>query len=383
MRVLYDYQIFQDQRYGGISRYFCEIISRLPKEITPILSTLYSENHYLQALQPSVSNKNLITEEKFFSSFNFKGKWRLYALLKNYFPLVCNEYTKVNKDYSIQLLQKQNFDIFHPTYYNPYFLEYIGKKPFVLTVHDMIHEKFPHFFSSKDKTAEWKQLLLPKAHSIIAVSETTKQDILDLYAIPESKISVIYHGSSLEKSNAIIDLPLQYVLFVGSREGYKNFNFFIQAVAPILKERNISLVCVGSPFNNQEQLLLRELEIEPVCRSIQAKDDEMFTIYSNALCFVFPSLYEGFGIPILEAFEAECPVLLSDIAVFREIAGDAAVYFNPNNSLDIRHTLDSILFDTQKKTSTKNIGNNILKEFNWNKSTKLTLDIYNKTDVKK
>ena len=179
MRVLYDYQIFQDQKYGGISRYFCEIISRFPKEITPIISSIYSENHYLQSLYPLIATKNLKTEEVFFSSYNFKGKWRLYALLKKHFPLIFNEYSKVNLDYSIQLLQKQNFDIFHPTYYNPYFLEYIGKKPFVLTVHDMIHEKFPHYFSYKDKTAEWKQLLLPKAHSIIAVSETTKQDILD------------------------------------------------------------------------------------------------------------------------------------------------------------------------------------------------------------
>lgn len=378
MRILYDFQIFQDQKYGGISRYFCEIISRLPKEITPILSTLYSENHYLQALQPSISNKNLITEEKFFSSFNFKGKWRLYALLKNYFPLVCNEYTKVNKDYSIQLLQKQDFDIFHPTYYNPYFLEYIGKKPFVLTVHDMIHEKFPHFFSSKDKTAEWKQLLLPKAHSIIAVSETTKQDILDLYAIPESKISVIYHGSSLEKSNAIIDLPLQYVLFVGSREGYKNFNFFIQAVAPILKERNISLVCVGSPFNNQEQLLLRELEIESVCRSIQAKDDEMFTVYSKALCFVFPSLYEGFGIPILEAFEAECPVLLSDIAVFREIAGDAALYFNPNNSLELQNKIVTLINNSELRNTLRESALIKNQLYSWGKSEECTKLLYNR-----
>lgn len=376
MRVLYDYQIFQDQKYGGISRYFCEIISRLPKEITPILSTLYSENHYLQALQPSISNKNLITEEKFFSSYNFKGKWRLYALLKNYFPLVFNEYSKVNKDYSIQLLQKQNFDIFHPTYYNPYFLEYIGKKPFVLTVHDMIHEKFPHYFSSKDKTAEWKQLLLPKAHSIIAVSETTKQDILELYAIPESKITVIYHGSSLKQSHTIIDLPVQYILYVGSREGYKNFNFFLESVAPILKEKKIPLVCVGSPFNNQEQLLIRELEIEPVCRSIQAKDDEMFTIYSKALCFVFPSLYEGFGIPILEAFEAECPVLLSDIAVFREIAGDAVVYFNHNNSLDLQNKLVSLIYNKELRNSIVEHANLRLHYYNWDKAKESLVEVY-------
>ena len=148
MKVMYDHQIFSTQVYGGISRYFIELMKKIEKddEIKYDLPLKISNNYYLKQL----SN---IFYTSFFLNYEFKKKVRII----NYF----------NKIISKNVISKQNFDIFHPTYYDPYFLEYIGHKPFVLTVHDMIHEIFPEIFpetfSLKDKTAERKKLLIQKA----------------------------------------------------------------------------------------------------------------------------------------------------------------------------------------------------------------------------
>ncbi|MDA3883105.1 MAG: glycosyltransferase family 1 protein [Bacteroidales bacterium] len=377
MKVLFDYQIFQEQKFGGISRYFCEIISRFSYEVSSIIGTRMSENYYLQNLYPHICNNQIITEHDFFKTLNFKGKWRLYQILKTACPLKFNEYNQINKQYSIRLLKKQQFDIFHPTYYNPYFLEYIGNKPFVLTVHDMIHEKHPEYFSKKDKAAEWKKILIPRAHHIIAVSESTKQDVLEHYSIPERKISVIYHGSSLVQKITNIKIPKEYILFVGSREQYKNFIFLIESISHFLLEKNIHLVCIGSPFTKQEFEMLQKLQIKQLCVSIQADDIDMYTIYSKALFFIFPSLYEGFGIPILEAFEAQCPVLLSDNKCFREIAGEAALYFNALDSSSLIEQVNTLIHNIAERNKLKQEGEKQLQLYAWDKASISLINIYN------
>jgi len=175
MRIFYDYQIFLTQRYGGISRYFYEIIKYLSDEqkMEIASSVLFSNNSY-------ISSNEYIKHFDFYPNKQFRGKYRFMLTL--------------NKLKSVFDLKHQNFDIFHPTYYDPYFLNYIGNKPFVLTIHDMTHEKFSNLFPGIDKTSRRKKLLAEKASKIIAVSNCTKNDIIELLGIPESKIEVIYHG---------------------------------------------------------------------------------------------------------------------------------------------------------------------------------------------
>ncbi|MBU4024291.1 glycosyltransferase, partial [bacterium] len=161
MKILYDHQIFTSQKYGGISRYFYELVLEFSDSqgVDCEIPLLVSNNHY-------ISDKKFVNYVDLLPNKQFRGKIRIFNYL--------------NKPNTILKLKQQKFDVFHPTYYDPYFLKYIGNKPFVLTVYDMIHEKFSDMFSPTDKTTEQKRLLVEKATKIIAISQSTKKDLIEL-----------------------------------------------------------------------------------------------------------------------------------------------------------------------------------------------------------
>ena len=394
MKILYDTQCFDAQKFGGISRYFCEIMKNLPQEIEFVLPCIYSDNEYLK--QANLVNlkefKDPRSFECFLPSMNFIGKKQLYSLKKrlessrffksrfrhqNISPII------VNRQECTKALQNQDFDVFHPTYFDPYFLEYIGKKPFVLTIHDMIYELYPEFFSNADEIIRNKKLLAEKAAKIIAVSNKTKEDIIKFYGSSfADKTEVVYHGSSLkalDSSNENPDFRTQfgkYFLFTGSRNIYKNFLFMIESCAEFLIEQDLKIVCSGSPFSNIEQKFFDSLNISDRIIHHFASDTELFWLYKNALAFIFPSYYEGFGIPILEAFEAETPCLLAKSSCFPEIAGDAAIYFDPKNKSEIISAMQQVLDENTAKCLVEK-GKEKLKNFSWGKTSVQTSNIYN------
>ena len=161
MKILYDHQTFTLQKYGGISRYFYELIKyfKKKKDIHIDVSLFFSNNHY-------ISEKKDVNHMQFFPNNEFRGKQRLML--------------PINKMISIMSIKQQDFDLFHPTYYDPYFLKYIDKKPFILTVYDMTHEKFNGMFLPNDKTTQNKRLLCEKASKIIAISQSTKNDLIEV-----------------------------------------------------------------------------------------------------------------------------------------------------------------------------------------------------------
>jgi glycosyltransferase involved in cell wall biosynthesis len=342
MKILYDHQIFSLQKYGGISRYFAEIISHINGAATEI------------ALKYS-ANVNLPKPKPFF----VKEK----------------KYYKLNEKISIEALKKQDFDIFHSTYYDDYFLDFIENKPFVITVHDMIHELYPEILS-EPHISVMKQNLAKKAAHIIAVSEQTKKDIIDIFNIPENKISVIYHSTSLKKGKEL-NLPDNYILYVGQRQGYKNFLFFVYAIAPILRKRqDLFVVCTGCPFTEKETKILEFLDIKDRFICVFVSDDELFSVYNKAAFFVFPSYYEGFGIPVLEAFESSCPVILSDLACFREIADDSAIFFPPKNMKKLRESIETLIDDGNLRKQLIAKGRERKQIFSWELSAKQTVEVY-------
>jgi glycosyltransferase involved in cell wall biosynthesis len=222
--------------------------------------------------------------------------------------------------------------------------------------------------------------LAHQATHIIAVSNQTKKDIVRILNINPEKISVIYHASALKVVSSDITLPNNYILFVGGRtQGYKNFHFFIKTISEILSLfKDLEIVCVGSSFTAEEKKMFENLQIFNRIHSINATEEELFTIYHNAKLFVFPSLYEGFGIPILEAFQAGCPVILSNNSCFPEIAGNAALYFEKSNQESLKEAI--ILMYTKKELRDKYIflGTERLKSFSWEKAAKQTAEVYNK-----
>ena len=369
MKVLYDHQIFEAQNIGGIPRYFAELLKYNPDAK---LSLRYSDNLYLT--EEYVKNHILFPKnheyDRFFIKFRFKGKGRF---IRYYTKLL----RKNNQAISINFLKKSEFDVFHPTYYDPYFLNYIKDKPFVLTVHDMIYEKFPQYFTGDTYTVLNKRKTILAANQIITVSEHTKRDLLYFFPELQEKITVIYHGSTFPILSCD-ERKENYILFTGGRGGYKNFDAFVRAIAPLLIKYNLRLVCTGQPFNDKERTLLESLHIADRTTCKLADEKELMELYSKATAFVFPSLYEGFGIPVLEAFATGCPAVLSNTSSLPEIGADAAIYFDPYSIDDMRAQIDRVISSSILQNELVKKGKERAKQFSWEKCARETMEVYKK-----
>lgn len=362
MKILYDHQIFTVQKYGGISRYFYELIKVFNdrEEIQTCTPLRVSNNHY-------ISDKQLINHANFFPHKEFRGKYRFMM--------------QWNKIATVKEIKKKDFDVFHPTYYDPYFLKYIGQKPFVLTVYDMIHEKFHDLFPQKSTISRDKKLLIEKAARIIAISYSTKKDLIEIFGIDESKIDVVYLGNSMflkSNSDPAMNLPQKYILFVGSRNGYKNFDRFVQSVATLLlSDKELCVVCAGSDaFTSSELKQMGDLNIASQFIQYDVNDDTLASLYQSAQLFVFPSLYEGFGIPVLESFACDCPLVCSDTSSLPEIAGEGACYFDPYSEASMQSAISKVLSDKKLRDKLVLNGKERLKNFSWKETAMQTQNIY-------
>ena len=374
MKILYDHQVFTWQRYGGISNSFVQLIEHLPKDVEYTLSVKYSDNiHLINSNLKKV--KPRLTQEKLFGQDKSPIKSWLYAQICKCFPNLTP--TIGNRKESIRLLKEGNFDVFHPTFYDDYFLPYLNGKPFILTIHDMT----PELFHIKDSQIGLKKVLAKNASHIITVSERTKKDLMDILNVPNEKITTIYHGAPNHKDYSYPDIMRgnKYILFVGKRDGYKAFVPMIRSISCWLKKHpDIKIVCTGDPFVERERILFKRENIEEQMVYIQADDKEMSSLYHHALCFVFPSYYEGFGIPILEAYSSNCPVFLSHHSCFHEIAGDAAIFFDidDNGSTLSKELDDFLLWDNTKRNDLLQKQCNRLALYSWEKSAKQLAEVY-------
>jgi glycosyltransferase involved in cell wall biosynthesis len=169
----------------------------------------------------------------------------------------------------------------------------------------------------------------------------------------------------------------KFILFVRNRGSYKNFDQFIKAFSIFSeKYQEFKLICTGNSFTTLEKELLIKLEIQDKVISFYASDDELNWLYKNAALFVFPSLYEGFGLPILEAFSMDCPIAISDASCFPEIAGDAACYFDPTDSYSIYLSMAKILNDSDYRQNLIIKGRERLKLFSQENRAYLTSNVY-------
>jgi glycosyltransferase involved in cell wall biosynthesis len=359
IKVLYDHQKFSTQKYGGISRYFANLIQaiKVSPDFECQLGVLFSNNHYL----PHDDGVFALAKK----------------LIKN--P---NHIYRINKAYDAHLLEKNNFDLFHPTYYDTYFLEKL-KKPLVVTIHDMTYERLPEYFWAKDPLSHQKRLNIERADKIIAISETTKRDILKYLNTDPNKIEVVYHGIDLEApfiTRKIEHIPDDYILFVGDRSGYKNFFLFVNAFKEIsFKYPELKVILTGGGnLDIAETEHLKRLGLTEKVTHTNVDDAELNFLYQQALVFVYPSLHEGFGLPILEAFTAKCPIILSDTECFREIANEAAVYFEPQSIDSLVNIMERVITSTELRKNLVEAGNIRLQDFPLHKSLTETFDIYRK-----
>ncbi|MBC8053226.1 MAG: glycosyltransferase family 4 protein [Sphingobacteriaceae bacterium] len=359
MNILYDHQKFSTQEYGGISRYFATLIQAIKRspEFEYQLGVLLSNNHYLQN-----------TDEAFHS---------LKKIIKNPGSIY-----KLNKLYNQYLLTRNRFDVFHPTYYDTYFIDKL-KKPLVVTIHDMTYERLPEYFWAKDPLTKLKRLNIERADKIIAISETTKNDLIKYLNTNPDKIEVVYHGIDFETPlnvTPLKNIPEEYILFVGHRNAYKNFFLFLYAFQQLsIKHPDLKVILTGGgDLDIAELEFIQRLKLSDKILHINASDEELNYLYQQAITFVYPSLHEGFGLPILEAFMSECPIVLSDTECFREIAQDAALYFEPQSVDDLAATLEKVINSNDLRSNLIEAGKKRIQYFPLQKSVDETFEIYKK-----
>lgn len=375
MKILYDHQAFDMQRYGGVSNCFVQLISNLPKGVEYEISLHECGNIHLGNSRLVDTKPKIQFPENFILNRHFKGQTILYDWYSKTFPSKTPDGR--NRLYSISKLSQGDYDVFHPTFFNPYFLPYLNGKPFVLTVHDMIPELF---YSKNHFQVKVKPLLCKKAARIIAVSNKTKEDLVNLLHVPEEKVTVIYHGAP--NFDDISLKPIfdgRYILYVGQRDRYKSFLPMLKSLLPVLQRyQDIKVVCTGPSFTRTEALFIKEIGLFNKVIHLQANDIELQNLYAHALCFIYPSVYEGFGIPILEAYSANCPVLLNYASCFPEIAQDAALYFHlDDNSSDLDVIMESFLqMSEYEREALLNKQRQRLEYFSWQKSARELANIY-------
>lgn len=289
-----------------------------------------------------------------------------------------------------------------PKYYNdagldllhiPYFsVPVMIKTPFVITIHDLT---ISHFATGKATTKPLPIYMLKRlgyhfvlnramnrAHRIVTVSNTVKSQILAEYPKLKDKVQVIYEAGNLEQGRVDNRIPGvgDYILYVGNAHPHKNLANLIKAFQIIRKQaRNIKLVLIGKTdyFYSCIQKMVFESELrDAVVFPGEVSNSTLASWYANARLFAFPSLSEGFGIPGLEAMSQKCPVAVSDIPVFHEIYGQAALYFNPLLPEDIANTCIKILTGKKTVDALKENGIKQTHKYSWKEMANQTLTLY-------
>ena len=286
----------------------------------------------------------------------------------------------------IHLYTKSKIDLyFAPAHYIPRFCPV----PIVVTIHDLSFFYYPSEFRKKDlfQLKNWTAQAIHKSKAIIAVSKTTKKDIVKWYQIPDTKISVIYNGfekKSEDKSDKDVLTQYnisgkKYILYVGTLQPRKNIVTLIHAFNDYYKtHEGLKLVIVGKKGWLYDEIFaeVKRLSLnDKVIFTDFIPDEDVIILYKNAWVFVMPSLYEGFGIPILEAMAYGCPVISSQNSSLPEIGGEACLYFDPEDPNDLIEKLYQLAQSKEIYNKLIKTGKNRITLFSWERCAHETLEL--------
>lgn len=277
---------------------------------------------------------------------------------------------------------------FNPTHYSPLFLNC----PQVITILDVSYKYFPELFNKKDlyKLSLWGKYSVKKASKVITISESSKDDIIKEYRVPEAKIAVIPVGiKEISKANMTksefykkYDLEKPYLLFVGTLQPRKNIARLIEAYSKTDLQNDYDLIVVGKKGWQYEDILQAPekygvLENVKFLHTVSNEDLPLF--YEHAELFVLPSLYEGFGLPVLEAMRYGCPVATSNVSSLPEAGGDAAEYFDPTNVEEMAKIIQKVTKDKALQEKMVKKGREHIKKFSWERSADEVLKVLQET----
>jgi glycosyltransferase involved in cell wall biosynthesis len=369
MKIVFDHQIFGWQKFGGISRYIFELSSNLasvgaqkvfvvcPFYINSYLDSAPAQLNVIGVLIPKIPKIGRIIR-----LINWCIAWPF-----------------------IKFLQP---DIVHETFYSSQRITPKRAKV-ILTVYDMVHERFAEQFSAFDSTSKDKAIAVARADHIICISEQTRQDLISFLGVSPAKISVVYLGFSLTFSPSdkmkFNNHNRKFLLYVGARGGYKNFERLLKSFSESISlKQNFDLICFGGgAFSGKEISMIQQLNLDlNSVRQVSGPDDLLASFYKAASVFVYPSLYEGFGIPPLEAMSFDCPVVCSDVSSIPEVVGDAGLMFDPYDIQSIKLALERVVSDEVLRNDLMIRGRARIKQFSWERCAQETLQVYKKVSEK-
>lgn len=368
IQVEFTGDIFEYQAKGGIGRYFSELIAELHKRPDCDVS-IDAWFHCCTCLNEKLKELNLKNVPKYVPKFSGAG----------------NVLPQLNR--GMRLFRNRPVDVRHWTYFPKRNVDWTQAN--VVTFHDMIHEKI----MNNRKLMPIKQECARRARGLIAISECTKRDMVDILSIQPERITVVPHASNLHYrfSGEIIDSAWtmmerrwglkkgRYILWVGARNGYKNFRGLIAALSHSRCRKEIdSVVCVGGESMNSRDLeeYRNRFKTELKIHFIMADDLALAALYCHAFCFVCLSLYEGFGIPPLEAMGFGCPVICSNRSSLPEVVGEGGLLVDPEAPECIGGVLDSLWESESVRSDWRMAGQKQSRRFTWRRCAEETWNVY-------
>ena len=358
--IFFGPEIWSTQNYGGISRYFQNLIagtSRVRQNTFAIVPKNFSGH------SQSFPNTQIIPIDK------ERGR----NLISE--GLSCLSGESIGGIYHSTFYGAANYNLWRKNGYLN-----------VITVHDLISEKFTVKKTINRPRIDQKKRAIKSADHIICISNTTKSELLKFYEIPEYKISVIYLGCDsfdTSKTFSFGDYKNNYLLFVGKRGWYKNFNRFILAFShsKYLRDNFTILAFGGGEFTQSELSEFKDLKIEKNLKWMGGSDEKLAECYLNAAALIYPSLDEGFGLPPLEAMSLGCPVIASNQGSIPEICKENIVYFDPYDLESIRETIENTMLSSDSTKKNIVAGKKYVENFTWastiNKTNLLYTELLN------
>lgn len=361
MKILLDHQCFLVQPYGGFTRYYVSLMRELRK-LSGMQCDVIAPAHVNEYLQ-SGDARNPLT---FRMRQPRRGLRFRPALVAPLFRL------------GARWLRP---DVIHETHYILQGGQLPRGVPVMATCHDMIVERHADGSAENARAIRLKRDALQRADGIICISESTRADLLDIYPALERKVSVVHHGVDAVEPMSLptVQLPRTFLLYVGVRAGYKNFGNVLRAIGAMgPRYAELHLVCFGGgPLREAERSLMAESGIAGERVHQLGGDDQLLAaLYRRALALIYPSLQEGFGMPLTEAMAQGCPVLCGHVSCCPEICADAAEYFDPGSVESMRVAISRLVDDGDRRATLQRLGHARAAAFSWQACAQRTASAY-------
>lgn len=347
MKIVFDNIVFSLQKTGGISVYWDELLKRI------------RNNNSFQIQMLGNLNDNL-----------FGKQYNNLSQRESIIPLSLLRYLSFRE-------KIEQRTIFHSSYYR---ISNSKKAMNVTTVHDFTYEYFVQGLAKRVHCWQ-KYQAIQKSEAIICISENTKEDLLRFFPFAKEKIiKVIPNGVSEkyyvnDQGRVEEFIPFEkgsYILFIGSRVKYKNFSLAAQAIA----KSNYNFLVIGAPFSEKERVELDNIIDKKKYHILSGVSNEKLNVlYNNAFCLLYPSVYEGFGIPILEAQRAGCPVIAYNASSIPEVIGNTPLLLSELNIEEILEKISLLESESlRKRVVEEGIGNS--RKYSWDKTYQKTIELY-------